>query len=68
VALTSKIPANFDCKHSLVHDFNNRLTVIIAQCELLFDNTREHPECSARLNEIKSSALRMAELLKAATL
>jgi hypothetical protein len=68
VALTSKIPDNCDYKRSLVHDFNNRLTVIIAQCELLFDNMREQPECSGRLNEIKSSALRMAQLLKAATL
>ena len=44
----------------LAHDLNNKLAVIVGQCELLSEHTHD-PECVARLQTIAQAAKLMAD-------
>ena len=48
----------------LAHDFNNMITAIVGQCELLSAHVDAEPESARRLSQIKEMALSMADRLR----
>jgi len=55
------LPAAYDRLCILAHDLNNKLSVIVGECELLSQHDEVTPECSRRLTRLKELAISMSK-------
>jgi len=55
------VPAAYDRLCVLAHDLNNKLSIIVGECELLSEHDGVTPECVQRLTRIKEIAISMSK-------
>jgi len=55
------VPAVYDRLCVLSHDLNNKLSIIVGECELLTEHEGVTPECAQRLTRIKELAIAMSK-------
>jgi hypothetical protein len=54
------LPGAYDRLCVLAHDLNNKLSIIVGECELLSEHDEVTPGCAQRLARIKELAIAMS--------
>jgi hypothetical protein len=55
------LPGAYERLCVLAHDLNNKLSIIVGECELLSEHDGVTPECAHRLARIKDLAIAMSK-------
>jgi len=55
------LPGAYERLCVLAHDLNNKLSIIVGECELLSEHDGVTPECAQRLARIKELAIAMSK-------